>query len=235
MQRCCIPNTTQTISTSRAQLRKFGLLPSSAWADSDADDFERDEEEASRRRDAAAKMPVNTSAEEAYAWHEAYDRAQEEARQYRYKHAEEIERQEWEQAEKDAEEETSCCGYGRFSGLSARFNGTTHRDPGMFRPNETDQDFWRRYGEGHLTNRTLKGLYDLKLAASFNDCEEIQRLVEDDGVDPGNTLRSLQRAYRRMYAAARHGSRRKRTQLPSPDSAPPRCLWGVSGALRTAG
>ncbi len=28
------------MSTSRAQLRKLGLLPSAAWADSDADDFE---------------------------------------------------------------------------------------------------------------------------------------------------------------------------------------------------
>ena len=48
-------------------------------------------------------------AEEAYAWHEAYDRAQEEARQYRYKHAEEIERQEWEQVL--GEPRACACGY----------------------------------------------------------------------------------------------------------------------------
>jgi len=33
------------------------------------------------------------------------------------------------------------------------------------------QDFWRRYGEGHLTNKTLKGLRELKLASTYNDCE----------------------------------------------------------------
>lgn len=42
---------------------KLGLLPSAAWGDSDAEDFEKDEKEAAKRMEAAAKtMPLNATA-----------------------------------------------------------------------------------------------------------------------------------------------------------------------------
>jgi hypothetical protein len=57
--RCC----SLTRLAARTQMLKLGLLPSSAWGDSDAEDFEKDEKEAANRMDAAAKtMPLNATA-----------------------------------------------------------------------------------------------------------------------------------------------------------------------------
>ena len=57
--RCC----SLSRLAARMQMVKLGLLPSAAWGDSDAEDFEKDEKEAAKRMDAAAKtMPLNATA-----------------------------------------------------------------------------------------------------------------------------------------------------------------------------
>ena len=110
------------------------------------------------------------------------------------------EAEEWAQAERDWEEEENCWGNGRFGSLEGRFP-RDYRDPEMRRPNETDYDFWRRYREGHLVNKTRKGLHELQLAAGYNDCQEIERLVSEWCVDPAGLCDEISREQAIHFAA----------------------------------
>ena len=181
------------------ELRKLGLLPTIEYDSSDeihyVPDAEDDSEAAAarRREELAEKLPMEPSAglEEVSEWFALFnksrsDRAEARARRCTGSTDEEapVTAEDWAEVRHDV-----------------RFNGSTYRDPDIVRANETDHEFWRRYGEGFLTNKTLRGLHDLKLAVTCNDCEEIERLVSAWGVDPSGLCDEISREQPLHYSA----------------------------------
>ena len=177
----------------QSELRKLGLLPTFEYDSSDEIHYEPEDEDgadavaARRREELAEKLPMEPSAglEEVSEWYALFNKSRDDRATARSTDEEPaVTAQDWAEVRHDV-----------------RFNGSTYRDPDIVRPNETDQEFWRRYGEGHLTNKTLRGLHDLKLAVTCNDCEEIERLVTDWRVDPAGLCDEISREQPLHYSA----------------------------------
>ncbi len=104
-------------------------------------------------------------------------------------------------------DETMCCGTGPHSIIGYRFGGKKHRNRAFYaHDNETDLEMLNRHICGWQTNKTLEGLYRLKIATECDDIQEIQRLVLEEGVDVNGLVDTIAEE-RAIHFAAWYGLR----------------------------